>query len=246
MTPETWQRIDDLFDEALQLDPAERGQWLERACPDEDLRAEIGRLLEHDNRATRNGFLTPPDWTRRSLDPTTTFPPREDRDSAGASPSIGPIEPLPGEFTCGFTPRAAIAAGDAPRPSAESESVVQMRLRELAVIYIFIFTMAIVWRHLVVGRIYPAVFAVNTLAIVILACVALLLSGRRHFSVALLQALELGIIGTTAGILSFGQYRLILEESLRDDTMMAQLVMKNNVLITAVLILTYGLYVPKS
>ena len=34
--------------------------------------------------------------------------------------------------------------------------------------------------------------------------------------------------------------------SLRDDPMMAQLTMKNVVLLTAILILTYGLYVPKS
>ena len=34
--------------------------------------------------------------------------------------------------------------------------------------------------------------------------------------------------------------------SLRGDTMMAQLTMKNVVLLTSVLILTYGLYVPKS
>jgi serine/threonine-protein kinase len=34
--------------------------------------------------------------------------------------------------------------------------------------------------------------------------------------------------------------------SLRGDVMMAQLTMKNVVLMTSVLILTYGLYVPKS
>ena len=38
----------------------------------------------------------------------------------------------------------------------------------------------------------------------------------------------------------------MLVYSLRDDPMMAQLTMKNIVLITAILILTYGLYVPKS
>jgi eukaryotic-like serine/threonine-protein kinase len=246
MTPETWQQIDDLFDAAIQLEPAEREEWLRRTCADDDLRGEIRRLLEHDDRATRTGFLTPPGLTGVSVDSTTTFPPRNERNSANISRSIESVDLAPGDFTCGFTPRPAIAADNGPLPSAEGRSVVQMRLRELAAIYVFMFLMAIAWRHIVVGRNYPAVFTVNALAILVLAGIALLLSGRRQFSVAQLQALELGIVGTTAAILSFGQYRLILEESLRGDTMMAQLVMKNIVLITAVLILTYGLYVPKS
>ena len=54
------------------------------------------------------------------------------------------------------------------------------------------------------------------------------------------------MIGMLAGRVAFVQYRLMLEFSLRDDPMMAQLTMKNVVLLTAVLILTYGLYVPKS
>ena len=246
MTPETWQRIDDLFDAALQLEPADREEWLRRSCADDDLRAEIGRLLEHDDRATQTGFLTPPGLAGDSAMSTGTFPPRDGPNSAQASRSMGPIGAAPAEFSCGFTPRAAIAAGDGPYPSDESRSVVQMRLRELAMIYVFLFVMAIVWRHIVIGRIYPVIFVVNTLAVVILAGIALVLSGRRHFSVAHLQVLELGIIGTTAAIVSFGQLWLMHEESLRDDRMMAQLVMKNIVLITAVLILTYGLYVPKS
>ena len=46
MTPQRWRRIDDLFDAALQLAPAERESWLQEACGgDEDLRAEVDRLL---------------------------------------------------------------------------------------------------------------------------------------------------------------------------------------------------------
>ena len=58
--------------------------------------------------------------------------------------------------------------------------------------------------------------------------------------------MELGVVVMLAGMLAFAQYRLMLEASLREDTMVAQLVFKNIVLITSVLILTYGLYVPKS
>ena len=45
-----------------------------------------------------------------------------------------------------------------------------------------------------------------------------------------LKTLELGIIGMFAGRIAFGQYRLMLDFSLRDDPMMAQLTMKNIVL----------------
>ena len=54
------------------------------------------------------------------------------------------------------------------------------------------------------------------------------------------------MIGMLASRVAFVQYRLMLVYSLRDDPMMAQLTMKNIVLLTAILILTYGLYVPKS
>ncbi len=54
------------------------------------------------------------------------------------------------------------------------------------------------------------------------------------------------MLGLLASRVTFVQYRLMLVYSLRDDPMMAQLTMKNVVLLTAILILTYGLYVPKS
>ena len=73
-----------------------------------------------------------------------------------------------------------------------------------------------------------------------------LLWSRWPISLAWLKALELGMIGLLAGRVAFVQYRLMLEFSLRDDPMMAQLTMKNVVLLTSILILTYGLYVPKS
>ena len=54
------------------------------------------------------------------------------------------------------------------------------------------------------------------------------------------------MIGLLAGRFAFVEYRLMLEFSLRGEPMMAQMTLKNVVLLTAVLILTYGLYVPKS
>ena len=49
-----------------------------------------------------------------------------------------------------------------------------------------------------------------------------------------------------AGLNTFVQYRLMLMYSLHNDRMMAQLTLKNGVLFTSILVLTYGLDVPKS
>ena len=62
MTPERWRQIGDLFDAAVRLEPAQREAWLRCACgEDEDLRAEVSRLLTQDERADGDGFLTPPE-----------------------------------------------------------------------------------------------------------------------------------------------------------------------------------------
>ena len=130
-------------------------------------------------------------------------------------------------------------------------SLVQTRLRELVLIYLVIFGMAIAWRQIVLGREALGTYGLpvlifNGVAVMVLAGIALMLSGESVFRLARLKALELGMIVMLACMLSVAQYRLMLEASLRDDTMVAQLVFKNIVLITSVLILTYGLYVPKS
>src|SRR5207253_6797339 len=73
-----------------------------------------------------------------------------------------------------------------------------------------------------------------------------LLSRPRPLSPSLLQVLELGTIGMVAAVFAFAQYQAMLDFSLRDDPVRAQLVMKNRVLVSSVLILSYGIYAPKS
>src|SRR5690348_10625395 len=47
--PESWGRIKELFDGALEEAPERRSSYLEEHCPDGELRAEVERLLtEHD------------------------------------------------------------------------------------------------------------------------------------------------------------------------------------------------------
>ena len=47
MKPELWQRITDLFDEAMTRGPKERIAFLEEACKgDRDLRKQVERLVK--------------------------------------------------------------------------------------------------------------------------------------------------------------------------------------------------------
>ncbi|MGH7637351.1 MAG: tetratricopeptide repeat protein [Gemmatimonadaceae bacterium] len=45
---ERWRRIEALFEEGAAQPAAEQAAWLRRACPDEDMRADLARLLEAD------------------------------------------------------------------------------------------------------------------------------------------------------------------------------------------------------
>src|SRR4029077_8052425 len=102
------------------------------ACDgDDDLRAEVGRLLAQDERADREGLLTLPGPSAPPPDRTASWHPR-----AGVRPprEPGPIA-LVGETsvddTGGFTPRAAIAPQTGRHPICEPPAVVRSRLREL-------------------------------------------------------------------------------------------------------------------
>jgi eukaryotic-like serine/threonine-protein kinase len=54
MTPERYREIDRVFQEAVELAPADRAVFLDRACGgDAELRREVESLLEHDAPDTR-------------------------------------------------------------------------------------------------------------------------------------------------------------------------------------------------
>src|SRR5207302_4924548 len=61
MTPERYQQLCELFDEAEQRPPAERAQFVHRVwAEDPSLGAELEKLLSHDRRAwTENLFQEP-------------------------------------------------------------------------------------------------------------------------------------------------------------------------------------------
>jgi serine/threonine-protein kinase len=52
MTPERWQQVDKLFEQALEQEPDRRGVFLDEACPgDDELRQELSSLLSAHGKA---------------------------------------------------------------------------------------------------------------------------------------------------------------------------------------------------
>jgi serine/threonine-protein kinase len=246
MTPERWLRIDDLFNAALELSPSERGAWLDRACGDDDgLRSELAQLLDEDARAASDGFLGFPEAAGSRVDATGSWAPRIDRHVDVAAPIERAMTKAVAKEG-GFAPKAAILAGAPAHPSADSQSLGQQKLRGLTIIYLLIGVLMLIFKYFVVRDPDPTQAIPYAIVVAALGGVALVLSRPRVLSPSLLKFLELGMIVMVAVAFAFSQYQAMLDFSLRDDPARAQLVMKNRVLVTAVLILTYGIYVPKN
>src|SRR5262249_34279388 len=111
---------------------------------------------------------------------------------------------------------------------------------------LLILAMATSWRCALLRDDDVVLHYIDATVIAALGGVLALLSSSRPVSLAGLRALELGMVGLIASRVTIVQYRLMLTFSLRDDPRMAQLIMKNIVLLTAILILTYGFPVPKT
>jgi serine/threonine protein kinase len=247
MTPERWRRIDDLFGAALGLDPAARDAWLDEACgDDEGLRAEIRRLLDEDERSTQDGFLAPPDQASQKLRATGSWPTPIDHPPTGGTGTAANAAALSVGESGGFAPKAAIRAGARSNPSAGTRSLAQQRLRELAILYLLITGMTLFWKYVVVRDREPTQSIPYVIVIAALGIVISILARPRPLPPYPLRILELGMIAMVAVGFAIAQYQAMLDFSLRGDPIRAQLVMKNRVLITAILILSYGIYVPKN
>ena len=243
MTRERWRQIGAVFEAAVRIGPDGRGAWLDAACgADDDLRAEVCRLLDQDHRADRAGFLTPPEPTDPDTDPDRTVT----RRARVGRPAGARRRGCAGRRRRGFTPRPAIAPRAARRSVAEPTEIVRARLRELPMVYILILAASDLWRRAVLADDMPTLYLVDAAIGGGLVGIIALLWSRWPISLARLKALELGMVGVLAVRIAFAEYSMMLEFSRRGDVMLAQLVLKNVVLLTSVLILTYGLYVPKS
>ncbi len=247
MTRQRWERVDELFAGAIQIDAEAREDWLRGACGgDESLRAEVARLLNHDERAARDGFLKAPEPVGRAPDDTASW---HSHTGHRIQRGPGPIDHVaagPVSAVSGFSPRPVIATGTRSRSLSENEWAVRARMREVPMIHILTLAMVSFWRCTVLGDDDGLLRWLDTTVIALLAGLVLLMWSRWRVSLGRLQALELGMIAMLAARLAIVEYRLVLMLSLRDDPMMAQFAMKNVLLLTAILIPSYGLYVPKS
>lgn len=81
MTPDRWRQIEALYQEALEIEPARRGEWVQVHCGgDESLRAEVDSLLYHE--ASAGDFLTVP-APAKPLEPGQRLGHYEIREKAG-------------------------------------------------------------------------------------------------------------------------------------------------------------------
>ena len=177
MTPERWRQIGELFEAAVRIDPAGREAWLRAACGgDDELRTEVGRLLAQDERADRNGFLTPPQAAGPPSDRTASWPPRVEAPSQRPEPAGGSGD-APADETGGLTPRRAIASQTEQQTISEPSDAVRARLRELPIVYILILAASTLWSRGVLGREDATIARVDgTIILALVGLIALLWS----------------------------------------------------------------------
>jgi serine/threonine-protein kinase len=217
MTPQRWVQVGELFDAAVRIDPAGRENWLRAACGgDDELRAEVGRLVAQNSRADRVGLLEPLDAANPLPNRTASWssrveaPPPEPAGRPGATPT---------DETGGFTPRQAIAPPTGRHSISEPPDVVRARLRVLPMIHILILAGVVILKRAVFGLGDPEFERVKVTVILALMGLVALLWSRWPIPLAGLKALELGMVGLLAGLFAWVQYRLMLESSVGGDVM---------------------------
>jgi serine/threonine-protein kinase len=247
MTTDQMQRVDALFEAAIRLDPPARDGWLRAACSgDADLLTLLRRLVAQDERAEENGFLSPPETANAEREETAAWEPAAQNEARGPSHPATTEKPERDSGLSPFKPQAAIWAALHSEPSSAAPQMAQTRLARLTITYLLITCLMICWKIWIVQDTVFRQIAPYLLLLVALVGVGLFLRRRTALSGATLRALELGMIAFFAGVFAFAQYEAMLEFSLRGDPERAELVMNHRILITTVLILTYGVYAPVS
>ena len=247
MSPERWRKIGELFDTAVGVAPAEREDWLRRACDgDDDLRADVAGLLAQDDQAEQDAFLSTPHETEELLEQTPDWAPYNGPTYTDRSTERAHRATASHDESQGFLPKAAIAAGGGDWMADETRALVRTRLREITVFYGLIFGMFVILRPFLLGLPTASISTPFWGAIALLGALTFYLSSRHSISLARLGFLELVMVIALASFTTYYQTSLFLERSLEGDSVRAQSIMKNFVLLTSILILTYGIYVPKS
>jgi eukaryotic-like serine/threonine-protein kinase len=114
MTPESWEKVDALFQVARALPPDERQAFLdEEPTGDASLRAEVRELLAADEQANREGFL----------DPAIPRSPTRPSDSIHSVGSGGAKSPVIDEIP------VSLVVGSGPHQASAIESLYSSRMR---------------------------------------------------------------------------------------------------------------------
>jgi serine/threonine-protein kinase len=253
MTSARWRQVVALFEAAVRIEAGQRADWVRIACgTDDELRTEVGRLLSHDERARRDDFLEPPGGAAGAAAGTIPDAGSGDRtaggvpETAGASPgSPGAAPALLTEAALDFTPKTVLIPGPGERPGPEGPSIDSPRLRNLALAYLGLGVLALVWRNFVLRNHDPALSVLNVAVMAGLGWLSVVLSGSPAVEPRRLRRLELAVVAAVAAMFAVSLYRNLLFYSRTGDIVAAQVVVRNQILITSILILTYGIHAPK-
>ena len=91
MTPELWARVNELFESVLEMEEAERSEFLDRECKDnEELRSQVEALLDGEKAASANAFLD-----TNPINVKSQLPEQDSTDMIGESLGAG-LDPVCG------------------------------------------------------------------------------------------------------------------------------------------------------
>jgi serine/threonine-protein kinase len=241
MTPERYQRLCELFEEARQ-GAAQRQRALERAdAAGPSLRAELEAFLAHDAAARRQGFLEgpgPPGAGAGSTSDRATVP----DPGGGARPAGQPARP-----------KMALVPGSGPPPATEVQALLRGRLRLVSVANLVGFT-AHLLNDLRTGEVRIGVHALElSLYLLVLAAAAgaaLVLWRRPQLPLRGLRTLEVLLLGSIVAFFVHEQYDLFATggpqewEAQFNDHPVLDLAVDSAMLRWFSLILCYGFYIP--
>jgi serine/threonine-protein kinase len=239
MTPERYQRLCDLFDEVLHKSGADRQQVLERAyAADPSLRADMEAFLAHDEAARQQGFL----------EAAAKAAPSGPAASAGTDRSHATRPHRPER------PKIALVVGSGSPSSGEIQTLLHRRLRLASLVAVVGFTAFLVhdlwsaWFNREEGVPDSALW-LTWAALVIFAVV---LWGRRSFTMSSLRVVELLFYGTGVAFAAFFQYDLFAAKSRQEWTAtfnghdVLDLAVEGCMLRWFILLMVYGIYIPNT
>ena len=149
------------------------------------------------------------------------------------------------------TPRVAVVAGSGPDLSAETRSLLQVRLRAAAVILLtgfvlfFLRSLSVLILERDSFRIDSSLMAFHAAICLALGTAVARLSGP-PLATRRLRAMELAIFGLVTAFFAALQYQTVLGSARRGDATMLLAASKSTLHFTLLLLWTYGMFIPNT